>query len=401
MQKQTHTNSHKWGAPFLFGVLLLAASSFVRLISYPTITSDYTYFTAKWFDALQSHAGLTAFLYPFSDYAPMYLYLLKILTFFPVYSLWSVKTLSIIFDVGVAYLVYRLLKDTTNYSRERLFLAFAIIMSLPTVVLNSSLWGQSDAVYTMGIVASLYFIIRDNPRWAAIAFGLGISFKLQAIFFLPILLGYFWRNRAQWKELVWIPLVYFVSAIPAWIGGASVHKTLLIYANQSSEYTSLNVSSPSLFAFIEKLSLSAQAQGIAFWIGLLLASLFALVSMYSVWRAPHRADILVFLSVWCVLLIPLFLPRMHERYFYLADILSVVYALYVPKRALVAVLVVGASFLAYMPFLSGQVAFFAPVHVDLRIPSAMLVLAVLLLGGTLLSFMRKSIRHAKPRSKLA
>lgn len=393
MSKQPYINFRERGVLFLLGVVLLMISSLVRLISYPTTTSDYIYFLAKWFTALQSHAGLTAFLYPFSDYAPLYLYLLKILTFFPVYSLWSVKTLSLAFDIGLAYTIYRLLQDTTDYSREKLFLAFAIIMSLPTVVLNSSLWGQSDAAYALGVIVSLYFIILDKPKWAAIAFGFAISFKLQTIFFLPIIAGYFLGKKSEWKQVLWIPLIYFICAIPAWIGGASLSHTLLVYASQSGEYTSLNVSSPSLFAFAEKFSLSTHTQGLLFWVGIMCAVFFALVSMYSIWRIPHRADILVLVSLWCVILIPLFLPRMHERYFYVADILSVVYALYHPRRMLVPVLVVGASLLAYMPFLSSQVPFFAGAHVDLRVPSTMLILAVLLLCKTFFTCIQKSLRH--------
>src|SRR5947208_3065111 len=49
-----------------------------------------------------------------------------------------------------------------------------------------------------------------------------------------------------------------------------------------------------------------------------------------------------------------FLPFMHDRYFYLADVLSIAYAFYVPKRFYLAIITPLTSFLSYMPFLFGN-----------------------------------------------
>ncbi len=379
----THSLSER--AALLIGAGLLVVSSTIRLISYPTITSDYTYFLAKWFVELQSHPWLTSFQHQFSDYAPLYLYLLKFLTFFPVYSLWSVKTLSLGFDILIAVLAYRMLKDTTKYSRGTLFLTFCIMLSIPTVVLNSSLWGQSDATYALGVVGALYCMMRDKPRGVALFMGLAFAFKIQTIFFVPVLLGYFWRRRDALLELLWIPGIYIATIIPAWLSGGSFVQLLMTYAHQSSEYTALNLSSPSVFAFIEKLSLTPPEQSIFFWLGISISTVISALVAYVVSKISNRPSALLFWSLLCVILVPFFLPRMHERYFYLADIISVLYALYVPRRWFVSVLVVGASLLAYMPFLSGQVPFFSGFHVDLRFPSILLVLgaASLLLASIL------------------
>jgi Gpi18-like mannosyltransferase len=88
---------------------------------------------------------------------------------------------------------------------------------------------------------------------------------------------------------------------------------------------------------------------------------------------------IVFISLACVLLLPYFLPRMHERYFYLADLFSVLYALYDPKRWYIPVLVVtSSSFIAYMGFLS-QVSWFAHLNIGLIIPSIIDLVAIILL----------------------
>jgi Gpi18-like mannosyltransferase len=49
--------------------------------------------------------------------------------------------------------------------------------------------------------------------------------------------------------------------------------------------------------------------------------------------------------------IPFLLPEMHERYFYLADVISVVYAFYAPRHFYVPILVQLCSLLSYAPYL--------------------------------------------------
>jgi Gpi18-like mannosyltransferase len=391
MQSRTLNLRISPGPAFAIGAIVLGASLVARVLSYSTVTSDYTYFIAKWFVALHTNPGLSAFVYPFSDYAPLYLYLLKILTFLPVYSLWSAKTLSLAFDVGLGYLTYRMLKSTTDYSQAVLFMCAVIVFSIPTVVINSSLWGQSDALYALGVLGALYAMMREKPRYVALWFALALAFKLQAIFFLPVILGYFAARREYWLELLWIPVVYVACVVPAWLGGGNFFSLLSTYAHQGREYTSLNVSSQSIFAFTDNLHISQRVQNVLFWAGLLASALVAATVAYVVAHLPRRPSVLLFWSVLCCVAVPYFLPRMHERYFYLADVLSVIYALYSPRRWFIPVLVVTASLLAYMPFLSSQVPYFANIHVNLRVPSLMLAFTILSLLVLLYYSARKRV----------
>lgn len=350
--------------------LLLLATA-IRVWSFPVVTSDYTYFVAKWFLALKENPGLTAFLHPFADYTPAYLYVIKILTWVPLPSLYSVKIFTLLCDLAIAYTVYVLLRATTRYTHEQRLLASSITFIAPTLLINSSLWGQSDAVYALPVLLSLYALLCNRPLWATVWFGVAMSIKLQAIFFLPVIVGYLWHTK-RLHELIVVPLIYLALAIPALIGGATVGEVMGVYLHQSGEYTSLNVSSQSLFAFTDTLTLAAQTQTLLFWLGITVALIVAIGGMWLAARTqtPYAY---VELTLAVVLLIPLFLPRMHERYFYLADLFSLLYAYYDPRHWFVPVLVLSASFLAYMPFLSAQVGLFSPITIDLRIPASMLV----------------------------
>lgn len=358
---------------------VIALSSVIRILWYPVVVSDYTYFGKPWFDALRSHAGLTAFAEPFADYAPMYLYLLKILTVIPVSSLYSEKTLSLLFDVLIAGAAYLMLKRTSIWRTRSdiAFLCAAALFALPTVMMNSSLWGQTDALYGFGVVASLFFILTDAPFLAALSFGFAISLKLQAIFFAPVVIGYLARKRETWKYLIVPPSIYVLSMLPAWIGGGQLRYWLFIYLAQAHEYPWLSVSAQSAFAFLQPLPLSMSATNAFFWLGIAAAAACAAFITHRMQNTPVlTARTVILMSLASVLIIPYLLPRMHERYFYVADLIAVLYAFYRRGRWLVPLVVVGTSLISYMPFLYKQVSFLSWAHVDLRVPALLLLIPI-------------------------
>ena len=51
------------------------------------------------------------------------------------------------------------------------------------------------------------------------------------------------------------------------------------------------------------------------------------------------------------MIFPYFLPHMHERYFYIVDVLICVYALINPKKFYVAILAITNSMIGYMVYL--------------------------------------------------
>lgn len=225
---------------------------------------------------------------------------------------------------------------------------------------------------------------RDRPLLAVISYALALSMKLQAIFFLPILIGYLLRRPHAVRTILIIPCVYVALTIPALVGGGNISYWLFVYAHEAREYPYLSVSAPNAFALLSGISLSADVQTILFWIGITLAVVAASIFVYCVVRMARDKDktLLLYLSFACVLIIPYLLPRMHERYFYLADIFSVLYALADPRKWHSAFLVVGASFLSYMPYLSSQVPALGFAHiVDIRMASMVMLAAIVCVIG--------------------
>jgi Gpi18-like mannosyltransferase len=54
------------------------------------------------------------------------------------------------------------------------------------------------------------------------------------------------------------------------------------------------------------------------------------------------------------MLIPFFLPKMHERYFFPADVISIAFAFYFPQFFFIPIMMSAVSFLSYEPYLFEQ-----------------------------------------------
>lgn len=82
----------------------------------------------------------------------------------------------------------------------------------------------------------------------------------------------------------------------------------------------------------------------------LVATIFLILAMQEP-AAVERGTWFVTAALLSALMVPYFLPGMHERYFYPADLLSLIYACCVRRGWIVAVLVQFCSFFTYLPYL--------------------------------------------------
>lgn len=314
-------------------------------------SGDFRHFTGKWYDFIIKHGGFRALQYDFANYTPPYLYLLTLATylFAGIPKVFAIKLISIIFDFGGAFFIYKLVR--LKYPTGSIpFLAVLVILFAPTVFLNSSLWGQADMIYTTGLLACIYFLVTRREIPAFIAFGLALAFKLQAVFLAPLLFILLLKGRVSWRSFFIIPLIYFIAILPAWFYGRSLLDLLLIYLNQADRYHKLTMNAPNLYQWLPNGTYEIFYPAGLIWTVIIIC-LFAL-SIYKS-RAQLTTATIVELATFSVLIVPYFLPKMHERYFFAADVLSIVFAFYFPRYFFVAVLIQIVSCLAYLPFLFG------------------------------------------------
>ena len=345
------------------GTVLAIALRF-SLLSFES--GDYFLFFRDWYRAIQEQ-GFNAVVSLKYDYTPSYLYLLySVYALFPkLSSAVGIKVPSIAFDLLSAYIVLRIvrLKYTTGPAP---MIAYFVVLFAPTIVLNSALWGQSDSIYTAFLLACVYFLLTGRGAAAGITFGASFAFKIQAVFLAPLLLALALRGRLAWKHLLWIPLVYLALMIPAGIAGRPLAELLRIYLDQTQLYPALTLNAPTLYAWLPESLYAVLYPAAVIWAASLVF-LYLLLVLKS--RAGLSQALILNLGMLSLLLVPFFLPKMHERYFYPADVLSIAYAFFFPEQFFVPIGMILISLFAYQPFLFGRQV----------VPVAVLALGVLVL----------------------
>ena len=334
-------------------VLLLVPLAFVLrycLLTYETL--DYQDWIKVWIQSLRDAGpwkGLGKEIWS-CNYNVPYLYFLSLISVTNVYDLYLVKLLSIFFDVVLAWATMRLVGVLAPSPAKKLS-AFVLVLWLPSVVLNGALWGQCDSIYGAFAVLAIYLVLDGKPALSVAAAALSVSFKLQGVFILPVYFLYLINGKIKLRHILVFPAVYILSILPAVLAGRGFWELLTLYLrNTGTIGDGLNYNSSSLYALVD---FSALANKSAERIGIVLAFFFC--GGLFVWfvvrfqRAGNRA--LFGAALLFAIGVPFFLPHMHDRYFFVADILTVALAVSSPAMALVPLCVNFGSLLGYHAYL--------------------------------------------------
>ena len=329
--------------------LLLALAMGLRAAVFDYETLDYINFLARWVDVFRQWGNFRALRYPIGNYNIPYLYFLAAFSFAPENDLYLIKLLSTLSDVLLAWSVLLLCSRFTK-NRGRLIAAFFVTLFLPTVFLNSAVWGQCDSLYVAPLLLGIYCALTDRPWTSVVLAAVAFGFKLQAVFILPIYAVFLMTGRIQWKHLLAFPGTYLVLVLPAVCLGRPLWETITLYFNQTGSIGSgLNYNSPSVFAVFTNVKNQEAAATTA--IVLAFFYMINLLAVAWVYRKSLNEKAILALCLLLAIGIPFLLPHMHERYFYGADILSLVLAFSVPVFFPTALLVQFASLLGYHAYL--------------------------------------------------
>jgi len=338
--------------------VLFATGLALRILFLPANTIDMKVFNLKWYDYIVSHGIIHALGDDFTNYTPPYLYLLSIATltksFLP--KLTATKLIPITFDLVNTFLVYQTIKIKFNNGFKPA-LGAALFWVLPTGMVNGSLWGQADALYTCFILLCILFFLKNRSLEAVIAFAIALSIKAQAVFVLPFLAILFFRKRIPWQYFLLIPPVYILMMLPSILAGRSIASVLLVYATQGETFASASMNAANFYFFVGQPHYKT-----ALLIGIPLAALLLLIWVLVYGRKTYALtpNILVFTALVSAALTPFLLPKMHDRYFYPADIFSLIAAFFVPGTWLLPISYQVISLLSYLPYLfkmRGQMGF--------------------------------------------
>ena len=339
-------------------VLILAIAIRYSLLDYKS--PDYVGKVSHWYNFIKSN-GFSAFATNLSTYSPPYLYLLYLLIRInpDMSSLIAIKLPGLICDFLCAYFVYRIVKVKNANSMLPVIAGIAVLFA-PTVILNSSYWGQADSIYTAALTICIYYLIVRKNWLSMFAYGIALSFKLQAIFLAPLLLALFLRKILNWKELALIPILLFLSLVPSWIAGRPITDLLGVYLNQSSQFESITMNAPSIYTWVPQ---TKEVFNLLYMPGVLLGGVMAFLVIMLIYKSKVEltSSTILELSLISFMLLPFFLPKMHERYFFPADVISIAFAFYFPQLFFIPIAMSAISFLSYEPYLFAQTPIPFPV----------------------------------------
>lgn len=339
----------------MYCVVLLFIGLFLRLSLFDHISGDYVSFLSVWTESMRNMTVGEALSTPIGDYNMPYLYLILIVSRLPFYDLYCIKLFSVIADVAAAIAIGKLASLKTK-NDNLLLLAFAAALFAPTTWLNSAYWGQCDSIYGAFALWALYCGLRHRSVASILLFSMAFAFKLQTIFILPIVAFLLVGKYLRPVHLLFFPAGFVAASLPAILGGRSFSDTFSIYVSQTSSYPLLTLNAPSFWSLIDNEYFSALSAA-----PVLLAMTAVLLLVWLFLRHTGKMDSgdLIALALIFSLCIPWFLPRMHERYFYLAEMLSIVYAAIHPRRFPVALVLLFGGFLIYSAYLFGKVPVFS------------------------------------------
>ena len=373
---------------WVLSLLLTAAAFTLRALAFDYETLDYQNFLHPWCEFFRTNGGFKALAVPVGNYNIPYLYFLALFSYLPIRDLYLIKLLSVFFDVLLAWSCAMLLGRVTG-SRARRLACYFTVLFLPTVFLNGAVWGQCDGVYVALAVMAIWLALEEKPVWSMLCITLSFGFKLQAVFVMPIYAVFLMQGKIRWKHLLLFPAAYVILVLPAVLLGRPFLDTVTLYFSQTGSIGSgLNYNSPSVFAIFWQITEPEPASSIAIAAAFIYMVNLLAVAWVSRSRLTDRA--VIALSLLFAVGIPFLLPHMHDRYFYAADILSVVLAYALPMLWLAAPLTQFASLLGYHAYL--KMRYLLPM----RYGSAALILSFAL---ALIGFLGTLAEEKKPRRR--
>ncbi|MEN9302370.1 MAG: hypothetical protein RL264_799 [Bacteroidota bacterium] len=140
-----------------------------------------------------------------SDYLPLYHYILNIYAHLEgnlqdvELDINRLKYLTVFFELLSTLILYFLLNRHFKDQFKAFVFSLAYFLNFG-VMFNSVIWGQVDGIMTFFVFASIITAFYKRPIPAMLCFVLALNMKLQAIFFLPLLMFVLALN---FEKVVW------------------------------------------------------------------------------------------------------------------------------------------------------------------------------------------------------
>lgn len=223
---------------------------------------------------------------------------------------------------------------------------FACVLT-PTMLENAGVWAQCDATFAMFTLWGLALLLDDHPLAGCVLWGLALGTKLQSAFLFPLLIVLFMKERVQLRHILALAAAAFLCQIAIVLDGQGVMSLLTRYAVQLEDARwelGLSDGMPNVYKLMLVAS-TREFSGMGLYLGIACALLVTAALLRSTRELTNDTLLLGALLLACGL--PLILPQMNARSWYLAGMLAFACAGNA-RRMIAAGLIEFISLCAYM-----------------------------------------------------
>lgn len=138
----------------IFGVVITLLAVLVRFRVRGFCSADMEGYLLPWYDQIKAGGGLSMLKQQVGDYNILFQVGIALMTYIKnVNPIFLYKGFSILFDFLLAALAGLMAYELDEKKKPaRSVIVYAVVLFFPTVLLNSSFWGQSDSVYTFFVI---------------------------------------------------------------------------------------------------------------------------------------------------------------------------------------------------------------------------------------------------------
>ena len=319
-------------------LLFLVLTGFALIMRYAlrnVVAGDYKMFFEPWVATLREEGGGIkgpSAEFEYVDYTTPYLTILSFISICPfLNTLLLMKLVSIFFDFVAAFAVMAIVYDRTKNMTYGI-LGYGVLLMVPTVLTNGAMWAQCDIIFTSFVLWSLYFMLKDKPAWSMAFYGIAFAFKLQTLFLAPLYVILWMKGKVKLKHFLFLPLMYVIGMIPSLLAGKNFWELISVYffqANGQMDIYALSHKFPNIYQLIGTDSFLFEYADAGIWVT--LGALMILMYCFARKQYAMNACLLLRMGMLLTMTVVFFLPHMHDRYAYIAEIVMLFY-LFRPRK---------------------------------------------------------------------
>ncbi len=328
----------------------------------------------------------------FTDYPPGYMYILYIvgairslfgMAWDSAASTLMVKLPAIIADMASGWLIYRIASKRVKETGAALL--SALYLFCPAVILDSAVWGQTDAVFTFCVALVCYLVTEKKLIPSYFVFAIGILIKPQTLIFTPVLIcgiiDHVFLEDFNWNKFfknlgLGIAAILLIGLLmmPYGFNDAISQYTETL---GSYEYASVNAYNIWTLMGLNWAGQDGYLIGITYktWgmMAIVLTVVFSIIISLRCKKSPSKYYFIGAFIVTCVFM---FSVRMHERYIFPAMLLLIM-CYSVRQRKEIYILYILISAMAFYNIVH-VLLFYDPNNFDRLEPATILIAAGML-----------------------